>query len=79
MKKPRRILFWAGLTGLILLAVLLSGLIHPGGLAFWQAARASTGSAAALTPGQIAAIQGAGQLLLLAQPANSLCLPLVRR
>jgi len=78
MKAHRTRFLWLGVLGLILLAF-LAGAVFPGVISSWSSAKAAPGSTTALTPGQQAAIQGAGQLLLGASPDHILFLPVVIR
>lgn len=76
MNAHRTRFLWFGVLGLILLAF-LAGAVFPGVISTWSSARAAPGGATALTPGQQAAIQGAGQLLLESSPDHFLFLPAV--
>ena len=79
MNTQTRHIVWLGLLSVLLLALLVLAAWVPGGPLATGAAGAASNGPTALTPGQNAAIQGAGQLLLLSPSSNQVYLPLIRR
>lgn len=79
MKTKFRSFFWPGILVLCLLVVIAFAAFTPLVWPIAGSASASSSSVAALTPGQNAAIQGAGQILLLTQTDSWIFVPLVSR
>ena len=79
MKTKFRSLFWPGILVFCLLVVIAAAVFSPLVWPVGGSASAAGSSVAALTPGQNAAIQGAGQILLLSQTDSWIFVPLVSR
>ncbi len=78
MNKNLRSVIWPGILVICLLAAIAAAFL-PVASPIGGSARAASNSPAVLTAGQKAAIQGAGQMLLLPPENDWIYLPVVRR